>query len=153
MHTLDVFFIVSRQSLNSSSSSLVVSNCLLDHENQLSFSRVSCLLIVVNGELAAYRSPLFIKQLSAGFRSQCETLFEKYYRPPAESTSPVDLASDGMRKGILPYILFLIALLCPLHRLAFMNAVLYTNIEPEMIWSYRNQSCRQSCLWSRQGCE
>jgi signal-induced proliferation-associated 1 like protein 1/signal-induced proliferation-associated 1 like protein 2 len=54
---------------------------------------------IVNGELASYRSALFIKQLGAGFRSQCETLHEKYIRA-AESQSTAEVAGEGMRKGI-----------------------------------------------------
>lgn len=34
----------------------------------------------VNGELTAYRSPLFIKQLRLGFRSQLEDLAGRYYQ-------------------------------------------------------------------------
>jgi len=52
---------------------------------------------VVNGELSAYRSPLFIKQLSAGFRAQCEDLYGKYYKPPTKASSIDDMAKNSFK--------------------------------------------------------
>lgn len=54
-------------------------------------------VVVINGELAAYRSPLFIKQLAAGFRSQCEELVNKYYR---STKSTLDATAEVATKSI-----------------------------------------------------